>query len=194
MNRCAHFHYLKEALNEYIEMLEEEVRSGDTSSLIMLSDLYKIDGRFSKAFECLKKAADLGDEFGIERLGHEYYYGKIVEQDYEKAFFYLSGRKLMSLAGTYILSDMYYRGLAVEKDQAAAFNLLENAIWDIILSDDDGGMLDDSYPKACERLALMYANGLGVDADEGMAYFLEDEADRARMIRPGKYAKLGIII
>ena len=195
MNRCAHFHYLKEELNECIEMLEEEVRSGDTSSLIMLSDLYKKDGRFSKAFECLKRAAELGDEFGRERLGHEYYYGKIVEQDYEKAFFYLWGRKLLSLEGVYILSDMYYKGLGVKKDLVKAAALLENEIWDVVGlgSGDEGVKTDDFYPKICERLAWMYAHGCGVEESKYMAYFYAVEADYVRMIRPGKCAKLGVI-
>lgn len=86
-----------------------------------------------EAIEALRTRAEQGDVEASCRLGHLHIAGQVVEQDYTKAFHFLSaivkeGRPsysgyLWESDATYHLGRLYEQGFGVEKDYAKAFSL-----------------------------------------------------------------------
>ena len=104
----------------------------------------------------MTKALESAD---LLKQGMDYYEGKKVEQDQQKAFeLFVKAAELGNMQALYNAGLMYNNGQGVEKDDAKAAECYQKAA--------DAGHLD-----AQNRLAYSYLNGFGVEQDDDKAYF-----------------------
>ncbi|MBQ7244400.1 MAG: sel1 repeat family protein, partial [Bacilli bacterium] len=95
-------------------------------------------------------------------LGFIYYYGRVRQPDYEKAFFYFSKAKEEGdLEAAMKLADMVHNGYGTEKDDVK-YKAMLLEIFDKVKDTQD---LFDPYPEVAHRLASIYIEeGHGEDA------------------------------
>ncbi len=80
----------------------------------------------SKAMQCYRKAAQLGDKLAMVNVGVHYYYGSGVKQNYQQALYWFN--RAANVAhdhhAQYMLALMYAKGRGVHKDVTHAKKLL----------------------------------------------------------------------
>jgi TPR repeat protein len=104
------------------------------------------------------KNARNGDNVSQYYIGHCYYYGKYVEQNYDKAFeWYSKSSEGGNIKATFILGLCYYTGTGVKIDEKKAFELY--------LKSAKGG-----YRLALLTVGQCYFNGYGISKDESKAF------------------------
>ncbi len=87
-----------------------------------------VERDFYSAYDCYKKAADMGNVDALVGLGWMYEYGHCVERDEKKAFsFYMSGAELGSPRGINNLAGCYEGGIVVSIDNSKAIELYKKA-------------------------------------------------------------------
>ena len=89
------------------------------------SSLYPCD--YKVAAECMEKLWKEGSfGYAANTLGYIYYYGRLGEPDYEKAFFYFSiGSTYGITESSYKLADMFMKGLYVKRNLPLAASMIE---------------------------------------------------------------------
>lgn len=102
----------------YIEslkfLIEEEQ---DPEDMMHLGGLYYEMKKFDLALKYYNMASNLNYEKADECLGYIYYYGRVGERDYEKAYFhYKRSADMGNIVSAYKIADMYKNGYFVEKD------------------------------------------------------------------------------
>ena len=104
------------------------------------------------------KLANIGNRGAAFRIGARYLNGEGVEQDYEKAKYYLerAADKNHSHA-LYDLGYMYLYGIGVEKDYMMAYDYFERS-------------KDVGFVPAYFIIGLMYYDGAGVKKKDKKAY------------------------
>ena len=148
------------------EILLDEVADGQADAMCDLGALYytgRLGGKkdYSKAIEYYEMAARLGSRQATENLGYCYYYGRLGDFDYKKAYHYfVKGALDGHIISLYKIGDMYKDGLYVEKDEKEAFFIYKRCL--AIMQDYQERMFGaDVYI----RLADCYYRGEGTDKD-----------------------------
>ncbi len=153
--------------------------AGNRDAQFELAEIYmqsENDEHVELAEEWALKAAQLGHVEAMYWLGEGYavYAKDMLEEDPEesKAYFEHAHRWLEQAAkhnhpaAILELANFYRRGDVVEKDVAKSIELVEQA-----------AKLGEV--QAMRDLAFIYANGLGIDADEEKADFWNEKANTA---------------
>ena len=153
--------------------------AGNTDAQFELAEIYmqsENDEHIELAEEWALKAAQLGHVEAMYWLGEGYavYAKDMLEEDPEesKAYFEHAHRWLEQAAkhdhpaAILELANFYRRGDVVEKDVAKSIELVEQS-----------AKLGEV--QAMRDLAFIYANGLGIDADEDKADYWNAQANAA---------------
>lgn len=131
-----------EKRNEYVRKL---AANGDGNALIYLGEFYRRgelgEPDINRAIEYYEMAAEAGVRFGYECLAEIYMDGRMVSKDYQKVYEYLKKSMKMSVTnedhehgkldsdlGCYILGELYFWGLYVEKNLELALVCYEQVI------------------------------------------------------------------
>jgi len=109
--------------------------------------------RLVEAASVSRRSAEQGDARAQYSLGHMYYHGQGIPQDYAEAVrWYRRAADQGDAKGQYGLGYMYYNGQGVSQDY------VEAVLW-------YGKAADQGDARAEVNLALMYYNGQGVSQD-----------------------------
>jgi len=109
--------------------------------------------RLVEAASVSRRSAEQGDARAQYSLGHMYYHGQGIPQDYAEAVrWYRRAADRGDAKGQYGLGYMYYNGQGVSQDY------VEAVLW-------YGKAADQGDARAEVNLALMYYNGQGVSQD-----------------------------
>ena len=100
-------------------------KTGHPYYIYWLGAEYESQKQFDLAYKYYERAASLNYYDAYESLGYIWYYGRLGQTDYEKAFRYFSKARNSTNAQLKI-ADMYLRGYYVEKDIAKATAILEH--------------------------------------------------------------------
>lgn len=129
--------------------------------LIFLLVLYLVCSIVAYADDTLKSDEELalmGNSGAAFRLGARYLNGDGVEQDYEKAKYYLEAAALKNHAhALYDLGYMYLYGVGVEKDYLMAFDYFQRST-------------EFDFAPAYYIIGIMYHDGAGVKQNHKKAY------------------------
>lgn len=148
---------------EPLEWCIKVAENGSTDAQLYLAEMY--DGEdFEASLKWYKLAAEGGNRDAIYHVGHSYYYGDGVKQDYKQAYYWFDKDGFRDLP-YYICADMYFY---VDKDYKNAFRLYLSA-------------LEDGVDFAAHKIGEMYFYGLGVEQDYCKAFeflkYYNDEFD-----------------
>lgn len=117
--------YTEEEFFLFTEAAQFLIReTGSAYYIYWLGAAYEAQKLYDLAYKYFETAAELGYCDAYESLGYIWYYGRLGQNDYEKAFFYFSKAKSNPNAQLK-LADMYLRGYYVEQDTARAAEILE---------------------------------------------------------------------
>ena len=87
---------------------------------------YYSERRFDLAEKYYRMAAELGDIYACSGMGYIYYYGRLGEPDYEKAFeYYSKAAEKGDLQCAYKIADMYRNGYYVAKNEEKYKEIIE---------------------------------------------------------------------
>ena len=159
--------------------LANRALAGNAEAQFELADLYmqsEHDDDITLAEEWALKAAENGQVEAMYWLGEGYtvYAKELREEDpeeskahFELAYYWLSKANIEKHpAATLELAGYYRRGDVVEQDVARSVALVQQAA-------------ELGEVQAMRDLAFIYANALGVDADENKAEYWTQKADAA---------------
>ena len=170
----------------FIQYLESESAKGDSSASIMLGVIYS-DERWgetdaSKAMARYCYAWKQGELVGEECLGQQYYFGKIVPRDMERAFQILSriDPEARSAQSKLFLAKMYLHGEGTEKDPTRAVALLHS----IADEKDEYKAIDEAFYEACELLSERYRAGEGIPRDPQKSRFYQEQKEHYQRQKP----------
>ena len=114
-----------------------------------------------------QKAADMGDDWGMNNLGCCYYNGEGVEQNYERAVeWFRKAIEAENIDAMYNLAICYYNGAGVEQDYEQA------AEW-CLKAAESGNV------NAMMFLGQLYADGNGVPRDSFQSWMWYQRAENA---------------
>ena len=134
-----------------LEFLIQETK--DPEYMVELGGWYYEQRQFDLAEEYYLMAASLEYVDAYECLGYIYYYGRVGQPDYKKAFHYY---KLASdkgnLVASYKLADMYKNGYYVSKDYAKYVEIMKS-LYPLIQGATN---TFDPVPEIYSRLAKIY--------------------------------------
>mgnify|MGYP004481001777 FL=1 len=119
--------------NKSIEELKDLVKQGNTKAMYVLAYKYYYGWGVTKdtkiAFNMFKELAEKYEDKSVSYyLGEIYYFGNIVERDYEKAFEYITKALEYNSKDNdakYYLGLMLYDGNGTEKDEEKAVKIFE---------------------------------------------------------------------
>ena len=111
---------VEEALQYLIEM------TGDPNYMAELGGMYYEQRQFDLARKYYEMAAESDNTYALLGLGYIWYYGRLGERDYEKAFrCFDRAREKGDLNAAYKVADMYRRGYYVENDPGRFRKIIE---------------------------------------------------------------------
>lgn len=152
------------------------------------------EDNFYVAKDCLLKLTAMSENpFYHNSLGFIYYYGRCNEgkPEYEKAFIHFS---VAAAAGVfeakYKLSDMFLNGYYVPRNYNSAFCLVDEIFGELKERFADGDFRCP-FADVALRVANMYENGYGTEANIEAAYFFGLYAKLAIEQRISKYTEYG---
>lgn len=145
-----------EACNYLIET------ENNTDVMTSLGGFYYDKKKFDLALKYYLMADEAGDKWAADGLGYIYYYGRVGERDYKKAFHYFSiAKENGNLEAAMKIADMYHNGYGVEKDDIK-YKAILLEIYDKVKDSKD---LFEPYPEVAHRLAdIFIKEGHGEDA------------------------------
>lgn len=127
----------------------------DSEVMVSLGGFYYEKEKYALAEKYYLLAFDAGNEWVADGLGFIYYYGRVGERDYKKAFYYFSiAKENGNMEAAMKIADMYHNGYGVEKNDSKYKAILLD-IYDKIK---DTNQLFDPYPEVAHRLADIYIN------------------------------------
>lgn len=164
----------------YIEALEYLIRETKSPQFMMeLGGYYYEQKRFDLALKYYELAAAERYDAAYECLGYIWYYGRIDERDYEKAFHYYS--KAAEMGNTvcrYKVADMYKNGCYVEQDYDKYKEIIEEIFRQMMNSEIDPYPLPEIYTRMAgirkEQGRIEEAVGLYREAKEDLALRISD--------------------
>ena len=125
-------------------------KTKDSDFMVELGAMYYEEREFELALDYYEMAAEYDNLYAISNLGYIWYYGRIGEKDYEKAFYYFDkARQMGDLIAAYKVADMYKNGFHVEKDEAKYKSIIE----ELYLKVKDSCYVNDPVPEVFTRLA-----------------------------------------
>ena len=136
----------------------------DTDAMMNLGGYYYGKEKYDLAEKYYLLADAAGDTWVADGLGFIYYYGRVGERDYKKAFHYFSiAKERGNLEAAMKIADMYHNGYGVTKDDEK----YKAIILDLYEKLKNTNKLFDPYPEVAHRLADIFINeGHGEDAVE----------------------------
>lgn len=139
---------------EYMQALEFLIeQTKEAEYMVQLGSWYYEQRQYDLAEEQYLKASKSNNIDAYECLGYIYYYGKVGEPDYEKAYTYLKKASDKNDAfATFKLADMYRYGYYVKKDYTKYVSLIKELYMQIQGSTDTF----DPVPEVYKRLADIY--------------------------------------
>ena len=134
----------------------------DSEAMVQLGGYYYDKQKYDLAEKYYLMADSAGDTWAADGLGFIYYYGRVGERDYKKAFHYFSiAKDRGNLEAAMKIADMYHNGYGVEKDDEK-YKAIIMELYDKLKNTKQ---LFDPYPEVAHRLADIYINeGHGEDA------------------------------
>lgn len=182
---------LPDFIIEFItELLETCIANGDDNAMNDLGAMY-YDGHrgfeqnFEKAVYYYDMAAQNGNRQAQENLGYCFYYGRIGEPDYEKAYHYFAlGALDGHLISLYKIGDMYLNGYYVPKNEKEAFFIFMRCL---------DTMTDEAAVKVAGpvylRLGKMFLEGLGTETNykNALVCYQKAESFLYDMVKDGDY-------
>lgn len=118
--------------------------------MMQLGGWYYECRKFNLALKYYEMASAFEIDAADECLGYIWYYGRIGERDYEKAFrHYTRSMERGNLVSTYKVADMYKNGYFVEKDYEKYKEIMEN-LYPMVK---DARYLGDPLPEVFTRVA-----------------------------------------
>jgi TPR repeat protein len=124
-------------------------------------------GEYEQAIVLARNLANRGDRVGQSVLGHAYEYGNAVAQDYASAEkWYRKAAAQEEYNALNGLGRLYYNGYGVPVDYGEAARWFHRAI----------AVQPDNAASATFNLALLYAQGHGVETDLKQAYELFNQS------------------
>lgn len=138
----------------YVDALKYLIENyNDPKALRTLGGYYYGNKDFKLAEKYYLLAAEYNDEYAFDGLGYIYYYGRCGVVDYEKAFYYYQKASDLGVdEATIKLSDMYKKGLGVEKNTNKALDILIN-MYNKVKNTNN---VYSSYPEVAIRLSNIY--------------------------------------
>lgn len=97
----------------------------DPHYMFFLGNAYQNRKDFELAYKYYQMAADHGYEDAYEGLGYIWYYGRLGNTDYQKAFECFS-KAVHNINAQVKVADMYHRGYYVEKDETKYREIIES--------------------------------------------------------------------
>ena len=161
------------------KLLEWEIFEGNDDAMNTLGSYYYDGDRgfeqsFDRAVFYYKMAADHGNWRAQENLGYCYYYGRVGDPDYEKAFHYFAlGAFDGRLISLYKIGDMYLNGLYVEQNEREAFSIYRRCLKEMTEE-----MEDRVAGPVCLRMGRMFLEGIGVEQSYRAALDFFQRAER----------------
>lgn len=170
------------------------------SDLVKQGGQYCEEENYTKAVECFRKAAEMGDAEGQDDLGGMYLYGAGVQQNNQIALIWFRKSAAQGFAeGQYDVGYMYHYGLGVEQDYNEAYKWYslavkqgnthaEKGMGDLYNS---GNGVKQDYaeaakwyqkaaqkndPEAQDALGMLYWYGNGVEKNLSTAASLHEKA------------------
>lgn len=139
---------------KYVECLEYLIKeTGDSNYMIELGAHYYSNKDFELAEEYYLLAAESKNPYAYECLGYVYYYGRVGQPDYEKAFKYFKlGMEADDITCSYKLADMFKNGYYVEKNYDEYCRIIKSLYPKVR----DLTRLNDPVPEVFTRLASIY--------------------------------------
>ncbi len=166
--------YLMAAANNYDDAMT-------SIAFLYLDSLLTESPDYESALKWLNKAAELGNDTAIEKLGEMYYEGEGVEQDFSKTADYyeqLVEKGTATAFEYYVLGFLYEHALGRDKDINKGMEYLKTAA-------------DMGSSGACEELAGMYVKGDEVTQDFELAYYYYTKATEGNEGSAHAYLALG---
>jgi TPR repeat protein len=154
-----------------LEWYSKSANANNLSAMYYLGD-YLIAGEGARSrnakigVEWLKKAADFGDRFALNRLGEVYSDGTVKEDEPRASRYFLEAAERGDVAAMYAIAGRLAVGTGIDKDDVAAFKWYEKAA-------------ANGHNKATIRLAICYSSGKGVarDAKKAFKFFKQAAVD-----------------
>lgn len=136
-----------------LEFLIQETK--DPEYMVELGGWYYEQRQFDLAEEYYLMAASLEYVDAYECLGYIYYYGRVGQPDYKKAFhYYKLASEKGNLVAAYKLADMYKNGYYVSKDYAKYVEIMKS-LYPLIQGATN---TFDPVPEIYSRLAKIYVD------------------------------------
>ncbi len=138
----------------YIEALDYLIHKTKQSKYMMeLGGWYYANKQFDLAEEYYLMAAELKDIDAYQCLGYIYYYGRVGQPDYKKAYtYYKLASDANDLIASYKLADMYRNGYYVKKDYEKYVSMIKSLYPKI----KDAKNVFEPLPEIYSRLARIY--------------------------------------
>lgn len=155
------------------QWLEYAAGLGYTDSLVSLGAMYfdgVIQKDYQKAYDYFKRAADLGNLYGVEWLGYCYCYGYGVQQDLSKSLvcYETATMKTNNRDTLYMLGMIYGYFIRPADDEKAAHYFLQAA--------------QLGHPDAQLKIGFYYHHGQGIEQDYKKAfYWFEHSAQQGNL-------------
>ncbi len=166
--------YLMAAANNYDDAMT-------SIAYMYLNSMLSEEPDYESALKWLNKAAELGNDYAMEKLGEMYYEGEGVEQDFSKAADYyemLAEKGSATAFEYYVLGFLYHHALGRDKDINKAVEYLKTAA-------------DMGSSGASEELGGMYIKGDEVIQDLELAYYYYTKAVEGNEGSAQAYLALG---
>ncbi len=170
--------YLKDA-DELLKWSRIAGENGDCESYCQLVQIYEagkyVPQDYSKAFDILKRMADLGYLEAFSRIGDYYYNGLGVEKSYDEALkWYLDAANMNDALAMFNIGKMYEQGIGVNQDYSEAISWYNKSLDECYMH--KNGL--QFQPDVLFSLGRLYVVGLGVDQDieKGLGYYMNAES------------------
>lgn len=145
--------------------------TGESYYMMELGGWYYEQREFMLAKKYYEMAAALDDSNAYLSLGYIWYYGRVGEPDYKKAFeCYKKAGEQGSIVAEYKLADMYKNGYYVEKDYCRYKDIIEK-LYDKV---ENAQYLDEAKPEIFTRLAAIRAEE-GRKAEAAELYLVAED-------------------
>lgn len=146
--------------------------------MMMLGGWYYEQRNFDLALKYYERAATYDIDAADECLGYIWYYGRIGERDYEKAFHHYSrSMERGNPVCAYKVADMYKNGYYVEKDYEKYVSIIE----DLYPKVENARYVNEPLPEVYTRLARIRTEQ--GQTEEAVDLYLEAKDFLAQRIR-----------
>lgn len=161
-----------------IDLYEIAIEEENGNAMLALGSHYYtgyqgFEQNYVKAVYYYEMAAEHGMREAQENLGYCYYYGRVGEPDYEKAFHYFAlGAFDGHVISLYKIGDMYLNGCYVPQNDVEAFHIYLHCL--DLINDDNA---DECAGPVYLRLGKMLFSGRGCEKNPKSALICFQKAE-----------------